>query len=56
MLSGTDRDHLVTNIVGHLKDGVKPDMQQRAVQYWTQVDAILGAQIRAALDSNRART
>jgi catalase len=53
VLSATDRDHLVTNIVGHLKDGVKPEMQQRAVQYWTKVDAALGARIRAALEGNR---
>lgn len=37
VLSETDRDHLVTNIVGHLKDGVKPEMQQRAIQYWSKV-------------------
>jgi catalase len=54
VLSATDRDHLVTNIVGHLKDGVKPDMQQRAIQYWSNVDASLGARIRSALEGNRA--
>jgi catalase len=42
VLSETDRDHLVTNIVNHLKGGAKPDMQQRAVEYWTKVDANLG--------------
>jgi catalase len=52
-LSGPDRDHLVTNIVGHLKGGVKPDMQQRAIEYWTKVDATLGARIRTALAGNR---
>jgi len=54
VLSATDRDHLVTNIVGHLKDGVKPEMQQRAIQYWSKVDATLGARIRTALEGNRA--
>ena len=44
VLSSTDRDHLVTNIVGHLKDGVKPEMQQRAIQYWTQVDTGLAGE------------
>jgi catalase len=53
VLSETDRDHLVTNIVNHLKGGAKPDMQQRAVEYWTKVDANLGARIRATLDGNR---
>jgi catalase len=53
VLSATDRDHLVTNIVGHLKEAVKSDMQQRAVQYWTKVDATLGARIRATLEGNR---
>jgi catalase len=54
VLSETDRDHLVTNIVGHLKDGVKPEMQQRAIQYWSKVDSTLGARIRTALEGNRA--
>jgi hypothetical protein len=33
VLSATDRDHLITNIVGHLNDGVKPEMQQRAEHF-----------------------
>ena len=53
VLSETDRDHLVTNIVDHLKGGAKPDMQQRAVEYWTKVDANLGGRVRATLDRNR---
>jgi catalase len=53
VLSETDRDHLVTNIVNHLKGGAKPDMQQRAVEYWTKVDANLGGRVRATLDGNR---
>ncbi|HTT17768.1 MAG TPA: catalase [Candidatus Sulfotelmatobacter sp.] len=53
VLSDVERDHLVTNVVGHLHDGVKPEMQGRAVQYWTQVDATLGARIRTALEGDR---
>ncbi|MDO8432461.1 MAG: catalase-related domain-containing protein [Candidatus Binatus sp.] len=54
VLSETDREHLVTNIVGHLKDGVKSDMLQRAIQYWTNIDAGLGARIRTTLEGGRA--
>ena len=52
VLSDTDRDHLVTNIVNHLKGGAKPDMQRRAIAYWAQVDTGLGARIQSALEGN----
>lgn len=54
VLSDTDRDHMVTNIVGHLKGGVTPDMQRRAIAYWAQVDANLAARIQSALEGNPA--
>jgi catalase len=45
VMSDTDRDHLVTNIVGHLTKGVRPDIQARAIDYWRNVDAELGARV-----------
>jgi catalase len=49
VMSDTDREHLATNIVAHASDGVSPQIQQRVVAYWTNVDARLGAQISAGL-------
>jgi catalase len=45
VLSETERDHLVSNIVGHVKAGVKPDMVGRVVTYWTNVHSDLGARV-----------
>ena len=45
----TDREHLVTNIVAHASDGVSEPVQQRVVDYWSKVDAELGARVAAGL-------
>lgn len=45
VLSQTDRDHLVSNIVGHLGKGVERAVQERAVALWRQVDSDLGERI-----------
>jgi len=45
----TDREHLVTNIVAHAGDGVSKPVQQRVVDYWSKVDAELGARVAAGL-------
>ncbi len=45
VLSDTDRDHLVSNIVGHATNAVTPDVQARVVEYWTQVDSDLGSRV-----------
>jgi catalase len=64
VMSATDRDHFVSNIVGHLGDGVERLVQERAVALWRQVDAELGARIAQGLglarrgisvDAGRAR-
>jgi catalase len=49
VMSDTDREHLVNNIVGHASDDVTEPMQQRVVAYWTNVDADLGARVAAGL-------
>src|SRR5579859_6943564 len=38
ILSETDRDHLVSNIVGHMKQGVERFIQERAIANWQKVD------------------
>ncbi|WP_131745889.1 catalase [Frankia sp. Cppng1_Ct_nod] len=45
VMSDTDRDHLVTNIVGHASQDVQVDVQRRVVEYWRQVDPDLGARV-----------
>ena len=49
VMSDTDREHLVDNIVGHASQDVTATMQQRVIAYWTNVDADLGARVAAGL-------
>jgi catalase len=50
VMSPTDRDHLVSNIVAHLGDRVERAVQERAVKdYWAKVDADLGARVARGL-------
>jgi len=39
------RDRLVSNVVGHLKDGVSEPVLERAFEYWRNVDQEIGARI-----------
>jgi catalase len=39
------RDRLVSNVTGHLLNGVTEPVLQRAFQYWTNVDRDLGDRI-----------
>jgi catalase len=45
VMTDTDREHLVTNIVNHVKAGVKPDVLPRVIEYWTNVDPDLGSRV-----------
>ena len=49
VMSATDRDHLVSNLGGHMGDGVERQVQERAVALWRQVDSDLGARIARGL-------
>jgi catalase len=49
VMTDTDREHLVTNIVAHASDNVSDGVQQRVIAYWTAVDADLGARVAAGL-------
>lgn len=44
-----ERDELVANIVGHASAEVSDEVQMRVVEYWTQVDSVLGARVDAGL-------
>ena len=56
IMRDTDRDHLVTNIVGHASDHVSEGIQLRVIAYWTNVDAQLGAQVAAGLGKDNGGT
>jgi catalase len=43
------RGRLVSNIVGHLKDGVSEPVLQRALEYWRNVDKNLGDRVAKAM-------
>ena len=50
VMSPTDRDHLVENIVWHLSQGVERFIQERAItEYWGKVDSDLGARVARGL-------
>jgi catalase len=44
VMSPTDRDHLVSNIVGAMS-GVEPLVLVRAINHWREVDPDLGARL-----------
>ncbi len=48
VLSDKERDHLVSNVVGHMKP-VRRDVQERAVAHWRRVDGGLGDRIAGGL-------
>lgn len=48
VLDDSARERLVTNISGHLTNGVSPDVLARVLDYWRQVDADLGARVAKA--------
>ena len=54
VMSPTDREHLVTNIVAHASDGVSADVKARVITYWTNVDAELGNRVAARLGYGNA--
>ena len=47
VLDDAARERLVSNIVGHLLDGVSEPVLERAFEYWHNVDKDLGDKIEA---------
>jgi catalase len=45
VMNDAERDRLVSNIVGHLLDGVTEPVLQRAFEYWRNVDKDLGQRV-----------
>jgi catalase len=56
VMSPTDREHLVGNIVGHLSKGVERSIQERTINdYWMKVDPDLGARVSQGLGLEAAQ-
>jgi len=53
VLDDAARDRLVSNIVGHLLNGVTQPVLDRAFQYWRNVDKTLGDRIAAGVRANQ---
>jgi catalase len=49
VLDDDERDRLVSNIAGHLSDGVSEKVLARAFEYWKQVDQNLGERVEQAV-------
>ena len=49
VMDGAQRAELVENIVRHASAEVSAEVQDRVVEYWTQVDSVLGARVGAGL-------
>lgn len=49
VLDDAARDRLVSNVSGHLRDGVSAPVLERAFQYWRSIDKTTGDRIAAAV-------
>ena len=45
VMDDEQRERLVANVVGHLKDGVSEPVLERAFQYWRNIDRDIGDRI-----------
>ena len=50
VLSPTDTDHLVNNIVSHLRQDVSPAVTTRVIEYWRDIHTDIGARVAKQLN------
>lgn len=50
VMDDAQRERLVANIAGHVSKVTIPELRERVIQYWTNVDAWLGEAVAAKLD------
>jgi catalase len=53
VMDNAARDRLVSNVVGHLKDGVSEPVLTRAFEYWRKIDKAVGDRIAAGVKGGR---
>jgi catalase len=54
VMDNAQRDRLVTNVVGHLKNGVTEPVLARAIQYWRNIDRTVGDRINEGMGARKA--
>ena len=52
VMDTAQRDRLVSNVVGHLKNGVSGPVLQRAFEYWRSIDKEIGERIAKHFNAN----
>jgi catalase len=53
VMDNAARDRLVSNVVGHLKDGVKEPVLSCAFEYWRNIDKAVGDRIAQGVKGKR---
>ena len=48
------RDRLVSNIVGHVLQGVEEPVLSRVFEFWSKIDATIGARVKQGVLAERA--
>ena len=51
-MDDAQRDRLVSNVVGQLKNGVSEPVLQRAFEYWRNIDKEIGERIAKSVKSD----
>jgi catalase len=52
VMDESERGRLVSNVVGHLKDGVSEPVLERAFEYWRNIDKSIGDRIEKGVRGN----
>jgi catalase len=53
VMDAAQRDRLVANVIGHLKDGVTVPVLSRAIEYWRNIDRVVGDRIAEGIQGKR---
>jgi catalase len=53
VMDDAQRDRLVSNVVGHLKDGVSEPVLARAIEYWRSIDQAVGDRVAKGVQGGR---
>jgi catalase len=54
VLDDDARDRLVSDVAGHLRNGVSEKVLLRAFEYWTNIDKRIGERIEAAVRNGQS--
>jgi catalase len=54
MIDEAARQRLVSNVTGHLRNGVSKEVLDRAFEYWKKIDKEVGDKIKTAVGNGSA--